>query len=37
MDLMFGPVESWCVFDGFANFVNQGNDNYPEDSLGYGS
>ena len=32
--LMFGPVESWCVFDGFANFVNQGNDNYPEDSLG---
>ena len=32
--LMFGPVEAWCVFDGFANFVNQGNDNYPEDSLG---
>ena len=32
--LMFGPVEAWCVFDGFANFVNQGNQNYPEDSLG---
>jgi len=32
--LMFVPVEAWCVFDGFANFVNQGNDNYPEDSLG---
>ena len=32
--LMFGPVESWCVFDGFANFVNQGNTDYPTDSLG---
>ena len=32
--LMFGPVESWCVFDGFANFVNQGNPDYPTDSLG---
>ena len=32
--LMFGPVESWCVFDGFANFVNQGNADYPTDSLG---
>ena len=32
--LMFGPVEQWCVFDGFANFVNQGNPDYPTDSLG---
>ena len=32
--LMFGPVEQWCVFDGFANYVNQGNPDYPTDSLG---
>ena len=32
--LMFGPVESWCVLDGFANFVNQQNDAYPTDVLG---
>jgi len=32
--LMFGPVESWCVLDGFANFVNQQNDDYPTDVLG---
>ena len=29
--LMFGPVEQWCVFDGFANFVNQGNPDYQTD------
>ena len=32
--LMFGPVESWCVLDGFANFVNQQINNYPTDVLG---
>jgi len=31
--LMFGPVESWCVLDGFANFVNQQNADYPTDVL----
>ncbi|MDC1296562.1 extracellular solute-binding protein [Alphaproteobacteria bacterium] len=29
--LMFGPVESWCVWDGFYNMANQLNPSYPED------
>ena len=29
--LMFGPVESWCVWDGYYNMANQLNPIYPVD------
>jgi len=31
--LMFGPVESWCVWDGYYNMVQQLNPTYPNDLM----
>ncbi len=31
--LMFGPVESWCVWDGYYNMVQQLNPTYPNDIM----